>query len=86
MMNKTHQVNSQNANLAKFESPYIHSRDELASLDVTQLRNKISETETKINDMITRGFDPKRFEIECCYLRRELETRPQRKESSHEEE
>lgn len=83
MMNKAHPTNS---HLAKHEQQHIHSRDELASFDVTQLKNKIGEIEMKINDALARGLNSTSLEIECCYLRRELETRPQRKESSHEEE
>lgn len=72
-MTKTHPLNR----LAKHDSNvHIHSRDELASLDILQLRNKITETEAKISELNQKGLSAAALEIEHCYLNRELETRP----------
>jgi hypothetical protein len=65
---------------------HVHSRDELAALDITHLPKKISDIEMLINELRSKGLETKTLETECCYLRRELETRPARKESFYEKE
>jgi hypothetical protein len=65
---------------------HVHSRDELAALDITHLLKKISDIEMLINELRSKGLETKTLETECCYLRRELETRPARKESFYEKE
>ena len=66
---------SRRSELAKIELPRVHSRDELASLEISQLRAKIGDVELQANNVRARGLEPIEGEVECCYLRRELETR-----------
>lgn len=65
--------------------PHVMSRDALYALDMSQLRSSIGAAEDGAEACRALGHDAREWEVESCYLRRELESRmPPRRESRHE--
>lgn len=66
------------------EDPTPISRDALAELDISQLRSRLSDIDRFLTECDSVGASPKLWEIESCYVRRELESRLPQRQGRHE--